>query len=73
MGYDNQTPGQQAQSDKPFFAVGETIVFVGQRRKVTQGPANTCSASSKLRPCWATFVRFFASSQSYFIPSKTLL
>jgi len=29
MGYDNQTPGQQAQSDKPFFAVGETIVFVG--------------------------------------------
>src|SRR5258708_39978579 len=38
-------------------------------RKVTQGPANTCSASSKLRPCLARFFRFFASSQSYFIPS----
>jgi hypothetical protein len=29
MGYDHQTPGKQAQCDKPFFAVGETIVFVG--------------------------------------------
>jgi hypothetical protein len=27
MGYDNQTPGQQAQSDEPFFAVGESVVF----------------------------------------------
>ena len=36
---------------------------------MTQGPANTYSASSKLRPCLATFVRFFASSHSYFIPS----
>src|SRR5208283_571400 len=35
--------------------------------KVTQGPENTCSASSKLRPCLTMFFRFFASSHSYFI------
>src|SRR4029077_16566390 len=29
VGYDNQTAGQQAQSDKPFFAIGESIVFEG--------------------------------------------
>src|ERR1700686_93454 len=29
MGYDNQTPVQQAQSDEPFFAVGESVVFEG--------------------------------------------
>src|ERR1700682_4518778 len=29
MGYDNQTPGQQAQSDEPIFAVGESVVFEG--------------------------------------------
>jgi len=27
MGYDNQTAGQQAQSDAPFFPVGEAVVF----------------------------------------------
>jgi hypothetical protein len=27
MGYDNQTPGQQAQSDEPFFPVGEAVVL----------------------------------------------
>ena len=66
MGYDNQTSSQQAQSDEPFFAVSKTVVFEGD-----EGPANTCSASSKLRPCLATFVRFFASYHSYFIPSQT--
>src|SRR3984885_7472451 len=65
MGYDNQAPSQQAQSDEPFFAVSKTVVFEGDA-----SPANTCSASSKLRPCLATFVRFFASSHSYFIPSQ---
>src|ERR1035437_321818 len=34
---------------------------------VTQGPENTCAASSKLRPCFTRFCRFFASSHSYFI------
>src|ERR1035437_4602557 len=34
---------------------------------VTQGPENTCAASSKLRPCLARFFRFLASSYSYFI------
>ena len=29
MGYDNQTPGQQAQSNEPFLAVRKTIVFKG--------------------------------------------
>jgi len=27
MGYDNQTPSQQAQSDEPFFPVSKTVVF----------------------------------------------
>jgi hypothetical protein len=27
MGYDNQPPGQQAQSDKPFFPVAEAVIF----------------------------------------------
>jgi hypothetical protein len=34
---------------------------------VTQGPENTCAASSRLRPCLARFFRFLASSYSYFI------
>jgi hypothetical protein len=32
MGYDNQTPSQQAQSDEPFFAVSKTVVFEGDAR-----------------------------------------
>jgi hypothetical protein len=36
MGYDNQMPGQQTQSDEPLFAVYETV-----SSNVTQGPANT--------------------------------
>ena len=32
MGYDNQTPSQQAQSDGPFFAVSKTVVFEGDAR-----------------------------------------
>jgi hypothetical protein len=27
VGYDNEPPGQQAQSDKPFFPIIETVVF----------------------------------------------
>jgi hypothetical protein len=27
MGDDNQTPGQQAQSDEPFFSIAEAVVF----------------------------------------------
>src|ERR1035437_10519578 len=27
MGYDNQTPGQQAQSDEPFLPIAEAIIF----------------------------------------------
>jgi len=32
MGYDNQTPSQQAQSDEPFFAVSKKVVFDGDAR-----------------------------------------
>jgi hypothetical protein len=32
MGYDHQTPSQQAQSDEPFFSVGEAIIFEGDAR-----------------------------------------
>jgi hypothetical protein len=27
MGYDNQAPGQQAQSDEPFFPIAEAVIF----------------------------------------------
>jgi hypothetical protein len=30
MGYDNQTPGQQAQSNEPFFPVSKAVVFEGK-------------------------------------------
>jgi hypothetical protein len=68
MGYHNQTPGQQAQGDEPFFPVRKAVAS-----KVTHGPENTCSASSKLRPRLAKFFRFFASSHSYFIPVSQLI
>jgi hypothetical protein len=32
MGDNNQTPGQQAQSDEPFFTVGKTVVLEGHAR-----------------------------------------
>jgi len=32
MRYNNQTPGQQAQSDEPFFAISKTVVFEGDAR-----------------------------------------
>jgi hypothetical protein len=32
MGYDNQTPGQQAQGDEPLFAVIEPLVFESDAR-----------------------------------------
>ena len=66
MGYDHQTPGQQAQSDEPIFPVSKTVVFERDAR-----PGKYCSASSKLRPCLARFFRFFASSHSYFISFRS--
>src|SRR5258706_14650832 len=32
MGYDNQTPGQQAQGDETFFPVSKAVVFEGDAR-----------------------------------------
>src|ERR1035437_7723712 len=32
MGYDNQPPGQQAQSNEPFFPVSKAVVFEGDAR-----------------------------------------
>jgi len=53
MGYDNQTPGQQAQSDEPFFAVSKTVVFEDNAR--SGGLAHFCASTTLAASPFAVF------------------
>jgi hypothetical protein len=71
MGYDNQTPSQQAQSDEPFFAVSKTVVFEGDARpcKHLLGILKAEAVLGDVRPVLrlVPFVFHSISSQAYCI------
>ena len=65
MGYDHQSPRQQAQGDEPLFPVSEAVVFKGNAAAVEHS-----FGIFETEAMLAKFFRFFASSHSYFIPSQ---
>lgn len=82
MGYYDQTPGQQAQRDQPFFPVSKTVVFEGDAgaRKNLVGILEAEAMLGEVLPvfrvipfvlhfrCFSNVTRFVVTSKCAFVP-----